>query len=501
MGAEAEPEGVAPSPGGAPDARAAARGALSLFVLQTLARGLALLFVVAVARAVVPAEFGRYSIVTGLVLFGSLLADFGTTAAITRTVSRDPTRSEPLLSGTLPVSAVLGLLAYGGAVLFAALADYPPEAVVDVLIGGLTLPLAAVLTSLLGALDGRGLISVRARVTFLQTFVITVGGAVPVLLGAGIRAAIVAVPAGAGVSLLAAAIEARRRRVWTGRFGFDVAVSRDLFRRAVPFALLGGLVAIYRRFDLLVLSLLGTRAQVADYDIALRVLEAVAYLGAMVSAPALFLLSRRLGAGDREGAQRAYDTAARATYLVGLPCSAGLVALHGTLAPALFGRAYVGAAAPIAILGGQVWLEFLGGLQGALLLAGERLRRAVVLEATVMVVLAGLDVALIARYRVVGASVALAIFQLVNVVAFRAFNRRASGLTLPFPPPQLVFAAVVCGAAAWGVGHVSLPLAVVTGVAAYAAVLLATGAVTDADRDMLRRITRAPADHSPDVGS
>ena len=62
---------VVPRAGSAPpvaqDASRAAAGTVALAALQVLGRVLALAFVVAATRTVMPAEFGRYSIVAGLV--------------------------------------------------------------------------------------------------------------------------------------------------------------------------------------------------------------------------------------------------------------------------------------------------------------------------------------------------------------------------------------------------------------------------------------------------
>jgi O-antigen/teichoic acid export membrane protein len=341
-------------------------------------------------------------------------------------------------------------------------------------------------------LDGAGLITARAIVTFLQVAIITIGGAVAVLVSNDIRAAIFTLPAGSGLAVVAAAGVVRARGIWTGGLGFDLDRCRRLVRMALPFAVLSGIAAIYRRFDLLVLSIVSTRLETAAYDVSLRVIEAVGYLGSIVSAPALFLLSRRLGERDREGAQRAFDQAARALYLVGLPASAGLVALHQALPRALFGDGYRGAAVPLAILGGQLWIEFIGGLQGSLVVAGDRIREAVRLALGIIALLGALDVVLIMRFQAVGAAIAVAIFQVVNAVAFRAFNRRTTGVTTPLPPPKIALASLVCGVAAWGAGTLGVVHGIVVGIVAYAIVLVGSGGLTRRDRDLLRRIVRSP---------
>ena len=244
MALTGDPGQPAATPGAAVDARAAGRGVLSLFALQTLARALGLLFVVTVARAVAPEEFARYSVLTGVVLFGSLLADFGTTTVITRVISRDRDAADRWLSGTLPASFAFGLAAYAAALVFASVAGYSSDVVIDVALGGLALPLVSSLTSVLGALDGAGMISTRAVLSFVQTAGITVGGAVPVLLGGSIRAAAIALPVSAVcASLLAAFADhvppARPALVWVlagGLVGASAAYLLDMPREAPALA-------------------------------------------------------------------------------------------------------------------------------------------------------------------------------------------------------------------------------------------------------------------------
>jgi O-antigen/teichoic acid export membrane protein len=475
------------APGATPDAHAAARGTVSLFVLQTIGRVLGVGFVVSVARSVAPSEFGRYSIVTGIVVFASTVADFGITPVLIRSVSRKRDDAEALLAGTLLTSFAIGLIAYAISIAFVVVAGYPQQTVWDTVIGAAALPLMCVVTSILGALDGAGLIAARAGVTLLQVVVVTLGGATPVVLGADIRVALAAFALAPALGWVAGTAIARRERLWSGRIGFSGERSRQLLRLALPFAILAGLGAVYRRFDLLVLSRVGTRTEVADYDIALRVIEAVGYLGTVLSAPALFILSRRVAAGDRDGAQRAFAAACRAAYLIGLPASAGLVALHTQLVAEVFGPRYAGAGVLVAILGAQMWLDFVNTLQGAVIVATDTVRAAMTRAAVVMGILTVLDVVLIIEFGATGAAVALAAFQVINVAVFRSFNARTADVRTPWPQPQVLISTVACGVAAAVVVRWSLPLAVVAGGAAYVALLSVTGGVQRADLALLRR--------------
>jgi O-antigen/teichoic acid export membrane protein len=482
------PTPVAASGAPSDDARAATRGSLALTVLQTAGRLLAVGFVLVATRVLAPASFGRYSTASAFVVIGGLLADFGTTTVIVRRVSRDPDGSDTLLTRTVLACLGLGVGSALAVAAVAVVAEYPAATRTDVLLAALALPTSACLTSVLGALDGRGLIARRAVLTFVQLAAVTLGGTVGVLV-AGARGAVVALAVAPALTLVLAAAQLRRHGVWSLHVEGHRAASAALLRDALPFGILAGISALQLRFDVVLLSLVGSAAETARYDLAVRVLEGLAYLGTVVAAPALFILSRRLGGGDRDGAQRALNEAGRFLALVGVPVSALLVGLHDPLVAAAFGTRYQGVALPLAIVGGQLWLAFLAGLQGAAILAGDRVWPAVPVAAAVMGVIVGLDVVLVPTFGAVGAAAATVAGTIVLLVALGRFLARHLGLRTPRPPGRVVMAGLVTAVVAAVVAPVGLLVAVVAASAAYVGVVVVTGAVTRADVGRLRALT------------
>lgn len=483
------------SPGKGGDARSAARGGLSLLLAQTAARFVALAFVIAATRAFAPAAFGRYSVATAIVLFGGIIGDLGTTTAITRTISADPATADRLLAGTVLPCAGLGVIAWGACVAFTVAARYPTLTLVDVTIAGGALPVTSALTSMLGALDGAGAIARRSALTLTQTTVSLLTGLALVAAGFGPRPLIASTLTGPVVTAVAAVVVTRRLGLWRSPPCVNATATWWLVRRSAPYALLAGIAIIYRRLDVVVLSLLRDRAQVANYDLALRVIEGLGYFGSAISAPALFLFSRRLASGDIDGAQRALRTAARAVYLVGFLIASMLFCASQPLVRAVFGAPYAGAGIPLAVLGAGIWLDFVGVLQGAVLAAGARLRQGILLGLGLVIGLGCMDVALIAVWGATGAAIAMVAFEIASVVGIALFNRRVNGVQMPPPPARVIAAAVVCGVAI----RLAIPFAgvaaVIVGAAVYVATLVLTRAVGLDDLAMIRRVVggRSPA--------
>lgn len=471
---------IAPGPAASgDDTRAAAKGGASLLVLQTLGRVCGLLFVVIVTRHLLPAEFGRYSTVAALVLFGNFVADFGTSAAITRRVSRSPESADDVISGTLLGSFILGLASYGAVVSFAA-AVYSPTIVADTAIGALAIPAAAMLSSLLGALDGRGLIARRATISAVQTFLVAAGAA-PILASTGVRGALVMMAVAPMVCLVLAAVAARRAGAWSSRLRLDVARTVELVRAAAPYAATGGLAALTMRFDVVLLSIVGSPPETARYDLALRLLEAGTYLSTALTAPLLFILSRRLGAGDTDGAQRAYTEAVRLLYLLGLPLSLALALLARPIVLIALGSEFADAAQPFAIMGAAQWLTWLIYTQSALIMAGDSMRRAVLLALSIAGVTVALDVILVPAFGATGAAVAMVLSWTFSVVALDRFARRTAGVATVLPSFRVLVPTAVMGAVIALLSGLPLAVPVLAGAAVYTAGVWCSRAFTPAD--------------------
>lgn len=484
----AVPQGAAPGD----DARAAAQGGASLLVLQTVGRLCGLLFVVVATRQLRPEDFGRYSTVAALVLFGNFVADFGTSAAITRRVSRSPESADGLLAGTLLGSLGLGIVSYAAVVAFA-MVSYSPTIVTDTAIGALAIPSAAMLSSLLGALDGRGLIARRAAISALQTFLIA-AGALPLLLGSGVRGAVVLLAAAPLVCLVVAATAARRAGVWSSPLRVDVARTVELLKGALPYAATGGLAALTMRFDVVLLSLVATASETARYDLALRLLEAGTYLSTALTAPLLFILSRRLGAGDRDGAQRAYGEALRLLYLLGLPLSVGLLVLARPIVTLALGGDFGAAAVPFAIMGAAQWMTWLIYTQSALIMAGDSMKQAVRLGLQIAAVTVALDVALVPAFGATGAAAAMVASWTFSVVVLHRFARRTSGVVTVLPSLRVLAPAAAMGAVVLALRNQPVAVPVVVGGILYTAGVLCSRAVT---LDDLARLVRLVRPHRP----
>ncbi len=473
------------------EVRAATRGVVSLAVLQTVGRAFGLSFALGMTLLVAAPEFGRYSTVSGLVLFGGFFADFGTSIAITRWISRTPADSDRVLRGTLLVSLGIGVTVYLAMLAFVFVAGYPHSTRLDALIAGLALPMSAVATSLFATLDGLGRLDRRAWLTFLQSGVVALGGLTVLALTGSMRWTIAMIPTGPLLAGIVAGSMLRRSGAWRSGAGFDGATVHRLLVEAVPYAVLGGIAALTLRFDLVFLSVVSNRAETAHYDLALRSIEALTYLGTVVAGPAIFLLTRRLTRHDHAGAQRALDQATRFSYLVGLPLSALVTVIATPAVRLLYGDRYTAVAAPLAILAAQLWLLLLVSLLGSAIIAAGLGRAVIPVSAAVAGVGIVLDVVLIPTHGAIGAAVAVLGTQVVAVLAFALFARRRAGLRLRPPSAGTLFATATALLAALSTRSLLGVGAAVLGAGVFMLTAIATRAIRRTDLDVVTDAFRA----------
>jgi O-antigen/teichoic acid export membrane protein len=463
------------------DARAAGRGAIALVLVQSLSRVLLLAFIVAAARKVGPSDFGRYATVAALLVVTGFVADFGTTQATTKLVTSG-SDSDSVLRDSLSACGLLGLFSYLVGIGLAAIIGHGESATIDFAVAGFSLPLDGLTTSLSGALDGRGLITQRAIVSLVRIGLGSIIGVVVVEWTGSIRFAMIGLAIGPAVALGVAVWITYRSGVWRLRANLNPWAGRDLLRRSIPFALISGASATLARVDVLVLSALSTSTQTADYNLALRAMEALQYpLWAMLG-PTLFLFTRRLGSNDVEGAVRAFQVLAKAFFMISLPMAAGMAVVGHDVIDTVFGRAFSAAGSPLVILSAGLYLTYMVGLAGMFVSAYPSMRQVVTMIIIVDLTAIALQLPFIYRWGAIGAAIGLMIGQLMTMVVQVIFVRRTLGVWLSVLPPwRLVVAALACGSIAKVLLPVSMPLAVAGGVVTYVVLVAVTKGVTRAE--------------------
>jgi O-antigen/teichoic acid export membrane protein len=236
------------------------------------------------------AESGRYVTVMALVAVAGSVADAGLNITGSRELAlRGPRQRRVLIANFLGLRLVIAPLVLLVAVLFAALAGYPPRMVIGTALAGTGLFIMsladAILLRLTVELRNAGL----AFVDFLRQAVTLAGVALLVLLGASLTpffavqivvglvvVAIIPLLAGYGAFVLPR---------------FDRAEQRSLLTKSLPLAVAIVLGQVYFRLVIVFMSLVSSSQQTGYFGGSLRAMETLVSIPVLVAGVALPLLA------------------------------------------------------------------------------------------------------------------------------------------------------------------------------------------------------------------
>jgi len=325
-----------------------------------------------------------------------------------------------------------------------------------------------------------------ATADLLEGVVLVVGTVWLVAAGSGLTPFLALWVGAKSANVLLVAIAASR--LATYRWPPDPSTWRPALRSAAPIAAAAVVIALYYRLDVIVLARIAPDADVGQYGVALRFLDAAVLLTAVLMSALQPLLARSV---VEEGGvlQRRYATSVHLTAVL-----ATLVVVTGTmtawrLVPALPGfDAYDGAGVALALLSPAAGFILVATVVQGTLLAGrlERvvLRISLVGLATNVVLIA----VLIPRYSYFGAALATSLTELVLIVlSLRAV--RALGVRWPAERLFRLSLGAAALAAALAVGYLLDPFAqLALGTLTFAVAAVALGIVGRAElAEVVRR--------------
>lgn len=237
-------------------------------------------------------------------------------------------------------------------------------------------------------------------------FVAVSVSAVEVALGYGLVAAVVA-------ALAAPQLWA----MWRGRIDLqghgprpetaatpDIPSVTQLSAQAWAYGLAAVLYPIFFQISTVLLKYLGSDAQAGRYGVALAVMTAVYLLPATIYQK--FLLSRlhRWAVHDRPKFWHVYRLGNRGMAAAGAAIGLVLATLAPWLVPTLFGPAYTGVAAVLAVLAICTPIRFLSTSVGSVLLTQRHMRYRVLAMLAATSAAVALNVAVVPRYGELGAA-------------------------------------------------------------------------------------------------
>ena len=460
----------------------------SLVGAELITRGLVLVTGLILARALAPSQFGDFSYAFGVAQVAGLLVDLGLAALVIRDVSADPSSAPRLLAAFLHAQVLLAIatLALVALLTFAGVVGGPASnaevliATAAVCVGGASRPFEATLTGRAQAHLVTISRTARGLVLIGGTVVVAVGSpSVSGFLIAWLIAEVVGALA-VGALCIARSVRplARDRRREVGR----------LLRMALPFAIVTAATVLYMRLDILMLGHMKDAAEVGNYGVAMRLLDAAVILPAFFGNAFLATIS---ATGPRSERGRMQTTEALPwIVLFTVPITITLIAAADPLIRIITGGGYDQAAGVLARLAPFVVVSASYGVLSSMQISLDQITLLMRLFAIGLIVKVTVNFWAIPRYGANGAAVTAVLAELTVALlqwrlSRRWFDVRVAALGVG---RVLVAGAVALAAMVWLVDRVWWPLGVVLGLGVYALAAFATRATS---RDKIGEVMAA----------
>lgn len=468
-------------------------------------------FYVAIARELGDAQFGDFMFGLSISTVLLSLAGLGTSELITREVARDHEAVNRYFSDTMAFKTLFTILLLGLLAGYLAIAGYPGETIIAVLLIGLGVGIELMSQVPYSVFVGNERMGYVATSLVAQRIFTSVVGVAALLLGAGLLVASLIFVAGSLIGLASALIW-MLTKVVRPRLQIDVHRWLPIVKAALPLGLVAFLYTILIKLDITLLSLLtggvDDNSEVGQYGAAFRLIEATMFIGWSFSAATMPWLSRQRDGGEMTHS-RGYALGAKALLAVLVPVGLCYGLLARPLIDVIYGPEYEPAIAlmqilaPMAILFG--WNVFVSAVLIARDMPSGFTKAALVVLAQNVV----FNLILIPKFGATGAAVSsvssgvlLAILTIRPITAAVGKVKYVQVLVAPIAG-GLVMAAVCL---AVGVDH--MVISGVAGAIAFAAAFLAVErllyredfAIYASLISRLRSRSRLPEDHAP-VGS
>jgi O-antigen/teichoic acid export membrane protein len=300
------------------------------------------------------------------------------------------------------------------------------------------------------------------------------------------------------VLLVAGYFVAIDRRIVRLRARLSFAYARGLVREVRAFAASSILSAAFSRSEILILSMVGTDAQIGYYSAGQKLVEPWSVIPQTVMPNVLPVLSRSYRAKDGKAAT-IRKVAIRCLEAVALPVTVFLVVLAEPLVLTLFGDGLSDAVPIVRLLAATVALQFLNAVLWRDLVARDDERAMLRAQMITIVPRVAGGLVLVWWLSSTGAAIA-AVSVLALHTALLARSVRAggsslglAGLTWRFATASLLAGIVVLPL----VGHLPLVVLLLCAGLAYAALAITLRAVTREDVALARRIVRLRPSDAP----
>ena len=421
--------------GARPEAGGGGVAVALLLGAQATYRGAVAVYTVVMTVVLTQAEYGDFALAIASIAIAAAIADGGVTWLLTREITLEQSATGVLVRRLLAVRLVwaVGVCTMCAMVGVAVGARTGPElAFVGAIVA------AAFIETIAAGYEAASLGAERPRRIAvgqaLAAILMAAGTAVLFAAGASVFAA-VAILGMSSATRGAVLAFAWRSELRGGRLRTDVAASREVLTRSLPFLVLIALGAIYYRADIVFLHAIVGAKETAEYAAAFRFIDVAIVFGAVLTG----LLMPRMARAWRDDPGQLtamWRRAASAALVITLPIAVVAIVFSHQIVGLVFGAEYrSGSGALLALLAPTIPLMLLQSINAAVLFASGRTKSLVAITLVYVAVSVVATGAMAAAWGGTGAALATtgsAAFTVAYfAVTIRRWGSRARSVTDP----------------------------------------------------------------------
>jgi O-antigen/teichoic acid export membrane protein len=463
---------------------------------QFALKAASLLFNILVIRVLGGEKFGQYSIVLAWTGLFSVIGDLGITQYLAREIARDRNNNERLFWDTVVLRFLLAILAsvvtVGAALL---LTDYSAEMIVAIAIfttgyffQSLMSPLSSVLTGN-ERVDLTSILDVTMQVLFM-----VFAGIVLYFKLSFVWLLIVGV-LNLPINIALQYWAIRRNKFVLPRFQIHPSQWLEFLKAGLPFGFIQLSLSFAFRVDTIFLSTYTTDQAIGWYNAAYNLTRSLMIASGAFNTAILPTLARE-HALNPEAVRPWYYRSVKIMLFIGLPLAVGGMILSHQVITTLYGAEYSPAAISFLVIVWDLPILMYSSFCGNLTTAIKREGAAARIYGSLGIINVILNLLLIPRFGIVGASFATVLTDLVGAAQFYFLFRREFGAGLGLNKLlRLVLAAVFMGVVVFVLRDFNLFVTIIIGAVSYLLIVWLTGAFSLEERGLLVRLirTRSPA--------
>lgn len=371
------------------------------FIIQKL---FSFVYFIFVARMIGVDNIGKYVFALSYTTIFSVFIDLGLSPVLTRESAKDQGKANDYLNNVLGLKIILSALTFLAAVGLINILDYPSITRSLVYLAGLIMILDSFTLSFYAIFRGFQNLKYESIGIIIGQIITVIVGTIGLLLKFPLHIIIIALLASSFFNFLFSLFLLEKKIKIKPKLAFNEKLIRGLLKIAIPFGIAAIFTRVYGYIDSVLLSILAGDKFVGWYGVAYKLTFALQFIPAAFAA-AIFPAMSSYYACSKELLAKTFEKSMFYLIIIALPISFGVLALADKIILKLYGQSFEASIIPLQILITSLIFIFLNYPVGSILNACDRQTTNTVNIGIAMVATIILNLILIPRFGVIGASI------------------------------------------------------------------------------------------------